>query len=223
MAVSTESLVFEGQAGAVDCAFDIPDGGIDAARGWALMLHPHPLFGGTRDNKVVTTVARACAQQGLAVLRPNFRGVGKSAGEFDNGSGEAADMLAVASQFRARFPALAQGVFVLGGFSFGSAVASQVHAGCTRQDGGWPVAGLMLLGTAASRFSVAIVPEDTLVVHGEQDDTVPLASVMDWARPQSLPVTVIPGSGHFFHGSLVVVKRLVLDYLGRVLPRAGAR
>lgn len=218
MAITTEHLVLEGGAGAVDCALDIPEGGLEAARGWALVLHPHPLFGGTRDNKVVTTIARACVQQGLAALRPNFRGVGASAGEFDNGQGEAADMLGVVDQFRDRYPALAGGRFVLGGFSFGSAVASQVHAGCgPHSERGLDIAGLVLLGTAASRFSVASVPEDTLVVHGEQDDTVPLQSVMDWARPQSLPVTVIPGSGHFFHGNLVVVKRLVLAYLARIL------
>jgi len=218
MAIATEHLVLEGGAGPVDCALDIPEGGLDAARGWALILHPHPLFGGTRDNKVVTTVARACVQQGLAALRPNFRGVGGSAGEFDHGTGEASDMLAVVDQFPARHPSLARGHFVLGGFSFGSAVASQVYAGCgPASPRGLPVAGVVLLGTAASRFSVAEVPEDSLVIHGEQDDTVPLSSVMDWARPQSLPVTVIPGAGHFFHGNLVVVKRLVLNYLGRVL------
>lgn len=218
MAVTTERLVLEGGAGPVDCALDIPDEGLASARGWALVLHPHPLFGGTRDNKVVTTVARACAQQGLAVLRPNFRGVGQSAGEFDNGVGEAGDMLGVVDQFRAQYPALARGHFVLGGFSFGSAVASQVYAGCgPASEKGLAVAGLVLLGTAASRFSVAAVAEDSLVIHGEQDDTVPLASVLDWARPQGLPVTVVPGAGHFFHGNLVVVKRLVLNYLARVL------
>ncbi|MDX3906861.1 MAG: alpha/beta hydrolase [Pigmentiphaga sp.] len=218
MATSTEHLVFEGEAGTIDCAFDLPEGGLEAARGWALVLHPHPLFGGTRENKVVTTMARACTQQGLAVVRPNFRGVGKSAGEFDNAAGETTDMLAVVDQFRAKYPALAQGRFVLGGFSFGSAVASHVYAGCgPDSERGLAVAGLVLLGTAASRFSIAAVPEDTLVIHGEVDDTVPLGAVMDWARPQSLPVTVIPGAGHFFHGNLVVVKRLVLAYLERVL------
>jgi len=218
MAITTEHLVLEGGAGAVDCALDYPEGGLGAARGGAVGPHPQPPFGGTRDNKVVTTIARACLQQGLAALRPNFRGVGASAGEFDNGQGEAADMLGVVDQFRDRYPALAGGRFVLGGFSFGSAVASQVYAGCgPASEKGLPVAGLVLLGTAASRFTVATVPEDTLVIHGEQDDTVPLAAVMDWARPQSLPVTVIPGSGHFFHGNLVVVKRLVLTYLARVL------
>jgi hypothetical protein len=218
MAITTEFLTFEGRAGVVDCALDLPEGGLDAARGWALVLHPHPLFGGARDNKVVTTAARACVQAGLAALRPDFRGVGASAGEFDNGVGEAADMAGVVDQFRARYPQLAAGPFVLAGFSFGSAVASQVYAQCgPDSERALPVAGLILLGTAASRFKVALVPEDTLVIHGEEDDTVPLSSVMDWARPQSLPVTVIPGSGHFFHGKLVVVKRLVQGYLQRVL------
>ncbi len=214
---TTEYKNFTGLAGAIDCAIDIPDGGLEAARGWALVLHPHPLFGGTRDNKVVTTVSRACSQQGLVAVRPNFRGIGGSAGEFDNTVGESADMAALVDQFRAAYPALAGGAFVLSGFSFGSAVASQVYVQCgPHSERKLTVSTMMLLGTAASRFSVAQVPEDTLVLHGEQDDTVPLASVMDWARPQSLPVTVIPGAGHFFHGNLTIVKRLVLAHLSRI-------
>lgn len=216
MAASTEYVTFAGESGAIDCAIDIPESGIDGASGWALVLHPHPLFGGTRDNKVVTTVSRACVQRDLVAVRPNFRGIGKSEGEFDNGAGEAADMVALVDQFRAAYPALAQGRFVLAGFSFGSAVASQVFAQCGPQsERSLPVSALMLLGTAASRFQVAHVPEDTLVLHGEQDDTVPLSAVMDWARPQQLPVTVLPGAGHFFHGYLTVVKRLVLAHLNR--------
>ncbi len=219
MAVSTQYQSFVGEAGAIDCAIDIPEGGIENARGWALVLHPHPLFGGTRNNKVVTTVARACVQHGLVAVRPDFRGIGKSEGEFDNAIGETADMLALVEQFRTAYPGLAQGAFVLAGFSFGSAVASQVYAQGGPQSGrAWAVAGLMLLGAATSRFKVAEVPDNTMVLHGEQDDTVPLTSVMDWARPQSLPVTVIPGAEHFFHGKLVVVKRLVLNYLAQVLP-----
>ncbi|GAA4337254.1 hypothetical protein GCM10023144_32720 [Pigmentiphaga soli] len=216
MAATTEYRNFEGRAGAIDCAIDLPGGGIEAARGWALVLHPHPLFGGARENKVVTTVARACVQCGLVAVRPNFRGVGRSAGAFDNGDGEADDMAALVGQFRAAHPGPAQGRFVLAGFSFGSAVASHVHARCGPGSGpDLPVAALILLGTAASRFTVAEVPADALVVHGEQDDTVPLAAVLDWARPQSLPVTVIPGAGHFFHGNLPIVKRLVLARLSQ--------
>lgn len=218
--MKTEVVSFEGLAGQVDCALDTPDEGIGQAQGWALILHPHPLFGGTRENKVVTTLARACGQQGLAVLRPNFRGVGHSAGEFDNARGEALDMLEIIPQFLQRYPALAEQPFVIGGFSFGSAVASQVHARLAADEhaGGPKPSGLMMLGTAASRFEVAVVPEETLVIHGEEDDTVPLSAVMDWARPQSLPLIVIPGAGHFFHGKLVTVKRLAQQYLQQVVP-----
>lgn len=216
MAASTEYLTFTGHAGVIDCAIDIPETGIDSATGWALVLHPHPLFGGTRDNKVVTTLARACAQTGLVALRPNFRGIGKSEGEFDNAVGETADMVSLVEQFRAAYPALAAGRFVITGFSFGSAVASQVHAQVgPDSERKLDVTALMLLGTAASRFKVAQVPENTLVLHGEQDETVPLSAVMDWARPQSLPVTVLPGAEHFFHGKLTLVKRLVLAHLAR--------
>lgn len=217
--MKTEVVTFEGLVGAVDCALDIPDGGMEQARGWALILHPHPLFGGARENKVVTTLSRACVQHGLVALRPNFRGVGASAGEFDHGKGETLDMREVVAQFLQRYPHFSGLPLVMGGFSFGSAVVSQVHAYLAdpEQTGPKPV-GLMLLGTAASRFDVALVPEDTLVIHGEEDDTVPLDAVMNWARPQSLPLIVIPGAGHFFHGKLVTVKRLAQNYLQQVLP-----
>lgn len=211
------TLSFTGAAGAIDCAIDWPTG---TPAGWALVLHPHPLFGGTRDNKVVTTLARAFVQTGLVAVRPNFRGIGLSAGTFDNAQGETDDMTALVAQFRERYPDLAAGRFALSGFSFGSAVASQVHARCGPAGEGLAISPLVLVGTAASRFSVAEVPADTLVVHGEVDDTVPLQAVLDWARPQLLPVTIVPGAGHFFHGALPVLKRLVLARLAQ--DQAGA-
>ena len=210
MASHPDTLVFNGAAGAIDCALDWPGA---APRGWALLLHPHPLYGGARDNKVVTTMARACVQAGLLVVRPDFRGVGASAGAFDEGRGETDDMLALIAQFRQRYPDLAAGPFVLGGFSFGRAVASQVHARCAAPGAHVDVAALVLVGTAVERFAVANVPTDTLVVHGEQDDTVALAGVFDWARPQEVPVVVVPGASHFFHGKLVLLKQLVQAHL----------
>lgn len=160
------------------------------------------------DNKVVQTLARAFVQSGWAALRFNFRGVGASEGEHDEGRGETQDMLAlIADQ-------AGEGPLAIAGFSFGSFVATRaVEAlGDARA-----IEKIVLVGTAASRFQVASLPHEahdrTLVVHGEQDDTVPLASVMDWARPQSLPVTVVPGGGHFFHGQLPLLKSLVLRHL----------
>lgn len=201
----TQKLTLQGEAGVIEALRDDPVG---VSKGVALVAHPHPLFGGTMDNKVVQTLARAFVQCGWTVVRFNFRGVGGSAGEHDAGAGEARDFLAVVAQVA---PA---GALAIAGFSFGSFVASHALAAL------WPqraIEKVVFVGTAAERFTVALVPQDvhdkTLVVHGEQDDTVSLASVMDWARPQSLPVTVIPGGGHFFHGQLPLLKSLVVRHL----------
>jgi len=182
-----------GEAGAIEARRDAPATGT-APRGVAVIAHPHPLFGGTMDNKVVQTLARAYVQCGWSAVRFNFRGVGGSAGVHDEGRAELQDLLAVVRQVAPEGPI---------------ALAALWDA---RE-----VASAVLVGTAASRFTVAPVPAAahlrTLVVHGEQDDTVPLASVMDWARPQTLPVTVIPGGGHFFHGQLHLLKELVARHL----------
>lgn len=211
MQVRTETLTFRGVAGDIDCALDRPMG---EARGWALVLHPHPLHGGTRDNKVVTTIARACVEHGMAALRPNFRGVGASAGEFDHARGETADMLALVEQFRERYPDLAGGPWLLAGFSFGTSVAAQLHSELAEQSR--PVPGrLMLTGSAVERFRFreVTVPEDTVMIHGEADEVVPLAEAMDFARNHGLPMIVMPGAGHFFHGRLLVLRRLVRESL----------
>ncbi len=207
MAARTEIEVFDGPVGPIDCALDWP---AETPRGWALVLHPHSLQGGARDNKVVTTIARACVQQGLVAVRPDFRGVGKSAGEFDKAVGESEDMLALIEQFGQRHAELAQGRWVLGGFSFGSAVAAAVYGSLAAQQARPPEA-LLLAGTAVKRFADGRgqVPEDALLVHGEEDDVVPLAEVLDWARPLNLPIAVVPGAGHFFHGKLLVLRQLV--------------
>lgn len=203
---ATQSLTLQGPAGAIEALRDAP--APDAIRGTAVIAHPHPLFGGTMQNKVVQTLARAFVQCGWQAVRFNFRGVGTSAGTYDEGRGEAADMLAVIEQVAPSGP------LALAGFSFGAFVTS--HVARTLSPERTPDK-LVLVGTAASRFEVAPVApelhEATLVLHGEQDDTVPLASVMDWARPQSLPVTVIPGVAHFFHGQLPLLKNLVARHL----------
>lgn len=201
----TERFQLQGPAGAIEALRDLPDG---PSRGVAVIAHPHPLFGGTMDNKVVQTLARAFVQCGWTALRFNFRGVGASAGEHDEGRGETGDMLqVVASQ-------APEGALALAGFSFGSFVASQaLHTLWA----GRSIEKIVLVGTAASRFDVATLPPEshdrTLVVHGEHDDTVPLLAVLDWARPQSLPVTVVPGGAHFFHGQLPLLKNLVVRHL----------
>ncbi len=198
-----------GPAGDVEALSDEPVLAAGAApRGVAVICHPHPLFGGTMDNKVVQTLARAFVQCGWRAVRFNFRGVGATQGLHDEGRGEADDLLAVVRQCAPRGP------LALAGFSFGSFVMSQAVQTL------WPersIEKLVFVGTAASRFQVAALPheahERTLVIHGELDDTVPLSDVMDWARPQALPVTVVPGGGHFFHGQLPLLKNLVVRHL----------
>jgi alpha/beta superfamily hydrolase len=160
------------------------------------------------DNKVVQTLARAFVQRGWTAVRFNFRGVGASAGVHDEGRGETADLLDVV---QAVAPA---GPLALAGFSFGSFVTCQAIQALGP---GREIDKIVLVGTAAARFAVpplaAELHDIALVIHGEHDDTVPLAAVLDWARPQSLPVTVVPGGSHFFHGQLALLKNLVLRHL----------
>jgi alpha/beta superfamily hydrolase len=185
MNASTRTLLIAGPAGPIDVALDLPAGPI---RGIGLVAHPHPLYGGTRDNKVVQTLARAMLATGYAVWRPNFRGVGATAGEHDHGQGETDDLRAVleAAQADPLVPDTARGNLAFAGFSFGSFVLSRL---------------------------LAQLPPGALVIHGEVDDVVPLAAVLNWARPQNLPVVVLPGADHFFHRRLTDLKRLVVAHL----------
>ena len=201
----TRRLQVQGAAGAIEVLRDDP---AQPNGGTAFIAHPHPLFGGTMENKVVQTLARAFVQEGWHAVRFNFRGVGASAGEHDEGRGEADDMTGLVQ-------ALApEGPIALAGFSFGAYVAARVIESlwAARE-----VRKIVLVGTAASRFSVPALPAEAharaLVVHGEEDDTVPLQAVLDWARPQTLPLTLVPGVGHFFHGQLPLLKNLVARHL----------
>jgi alpha/beta superfamily hydrolase len=203
----TEKLTLQGAAGAIEALRDPAADGAPV-RGVAVISHPHPLFGGAMDNKVVQTLARAFTACGWTAVRFNFRGVGASAGAHDEGRGETQDLLSVIEQ------AAPAGPLALAGFSFGSFVASRAIGPLAASR---DIRHIVLVGTAAGRFDVTAIPahwhERTLVVHGEHDDTVPLSAVMDWARPQTLPVMVIPGGGHFFHGQLQLLKNLVIRHL----------
>ena len=191
-----ETFLLDGPAGKIE--IDINDPGA-ARRGIALIAHPHPLMGGTKDNKVVTTLMRTLYALGFVALRPNFRGVGKSAGTHDEGRGEAADLIAVARYAGERYGRLP---VTCAGFSFGSFVqthvAQQIHPD-----------HLILVAPAVNRFKTEQVAPGTLVIHGELDEVVPLTAVLDWARPQNLPVVVVPGGEHFFHGRLNVLREIV--------------
>jgi alpha/beta superfamily hydrolase len=192
MRAATRRETVAGPAGRIECAVDSPEG---AARGAALIAHPHPQFGGTLDNKVVQTLARAFVELGYESWRPNFRGVGESEGAYDQGHGEVDDLLAV-------YEKLSSAKIALAGFSFGAAMAAMLAQRVQ-------VERMVLVGVAVANFKVPPVPAGTLVIHGERDDTIPLAAVLDWARPQELPVTVVPDADHFFHRKLHILRSLV--------------
>lgn len=193
--------LIQGPSGALECVVEEPVGH-GATPPLAVICHPHPLHGGTLDNKVAQTLARAFLQLGYRTVRFNFRGVEQSEGVWGEGPGEVEDALAVIRHFRAPGQPLA-----LAGFSFGGYVATQAAANQAGQD---PVHRLVLVGPAVDTFPMAAAPAGTLIIQGEADDVVPLSSVLRWAGEQSLPVTVIPRAGHFFHGQLGVLKSLVL-------------
>ena len=196
---SLERVLVDGPAGAIDTDLNDPGAG---RRGIALIAHPNPVQGGTKDNKVVTTLAKAFYNLGYLAARPNFRGVGASAGSHDAGVGETDDLLAVAAYLRKRF---GDGPFVLAGFSFGSFVQTRVAKQLQAER-------VVLVGPAVNRFPAETVPPGTLVIHGEYDEVVPLEQVLDWARPQELPIVVVPGGEHFFHGRLNLLAQIVVRY-----------
>lgn len=191
-----------GPAGGIECAVDLPD---TAPRGTAVICHPHPVHGGTLDNKVVQTLARVFVALGQRSVRFNFRGVGGSQGVWDEGRGEIDDALAVIAALRD--PALP---LILAGFSFGAFVAASA---AQRLAAPVTASRLVLVGPSTQKQQLPDVPADTIVIHGETDDIVPLAATLDWARPQALPVIVFPGVGHFFHGQLALLKSVLLQQL----------
>lgn len=202
-----QRLAVAGPAGRIDVIAEAP---AVAPRGIALIAHPHPLFGGTAENKVVQTLARTLRDLGYLALRPNFRGVGASDGHHDEGAGETEDLLALLAWARLHHGDLPR---VLAGFSFGAYVQTRVAR--RLRDAAMPAQRLVLVGTAAGfvegarRYEVDAVPPDTLVIHGDLDETVPLANVLAWARPLELPVTVVPGADHFFHRKLHLIRSIV--------------
>jgi alpha/beta superfamily hydrolase len=196
MSRAGERIFIDGAAGRIETVVDRPE---SALRGTALVAHPHPLYGGSLDNKVVQTLARTFVELGYVSLRPNFRGVGESDGAHDEGNGETEDLLLVAAHAKREFGEVP---LVLAGFSFGAVVQTQVARRAAPYR-------MVLVGVAVGRFASETVPADSIVIHGEMDETVPLARVLDWARPQELPVVVIPGADHFFHLRLNVIKNIV--------------
>lgn len=212
-----QTFFVDGAAGRIETVLDLPDPspapqgaaastqGAPNIRGIALIAHPHPLFGGTLDNKVVQTLARTFAELGYAALRSNFRGVGDTEGEHDGGRGETDDMLTLMQYATQRFGQLP---VAAAGFSFGAWVMTQLAARTA-------IERMVLVGLPAGfvsdgrGYETGTVPADTLVIHGEKDDTAPLANLFDWARPQELAVSVIPGADHFFHRKLALIRAII--------------
>lgn len=203
MNAQTQHFSLQGAAGALECALDLPEG---IPRGIALVAHPHPLFGGTMDNKVVHTLTRAFTTLGYATVRMNFRGVGASAGAYDEGRGETDDMAQLLAHMQQQYPNVP---FVLGGFSFGTFVQSQLQKRMEAQS--TPAERLVLVGSAPGKWPMPTVPADTILIHGELDETIPLTDVFEWARPQDIAVIVVPGSDHFFNRKLHHIKNHVVQ------------
>lgn len=208
----TASALIPGPAGELEVVVEGPDAA--QARGLVVIAHPHPLMGGTLDNKVVHTLARAFVAEGWQAVRFNFRGVGQSTGTWDEGRGEVDDLLAVVTHHQAA--AGEPTPLALAGFSFGGYAAAAAAHRLEAQ--GQPVRPLVLVSPAVSKNEVPDVAPHALVVQGDQDDVVPLDDVLAWAQPQGLPVTVVPQAGHFFHGQLGVLKQHVLDHLQAARP-----
>lgn len=208
MNIQTKQFLITGDAGQLECAINLPDPEIfPTAKGLALVAHPHPLFGGTMENKVVQTLSRTFIGLGYITVRMNFRGVGLSEGVHDAGIGETEDMATLLQHLRLQYPDLP---LVLAGFSFGTFVQSRLHQKLTLA--GTPVQRMVLVGAAAGKWAMPNIPADTLLIHGELDDTIPLQAVFEWLRPQEIPVMVIPGADHFFHRRLPHIKKIISDF-----------
>jgi alpha/beta superfamily hydrolase len=229
----THVLTIPGPAGHIQVSIDLPEelkqNSNYAVRGLALIAHPHPLLGGTMDNKVVQTLARTLNQLGYIAVRPNFRGVGQSEGVHDEGRGELDDLLFVTDWMRTPHSWIKSLVnpseqawmknanqlpLVVAGFSFGSYVGT--HLVQKLIDLGKPAERFVMVGSAAGKWNLAErVPPDTIVIHGENDETIPLTAVLDWVRPQELTVHVVPGADHFFHRKLHCIRNIILsNWLG---------
>ncbi|WP_303785954.1 alpha/beta hydrolase [Azovibrio restrictus] len=206
MRVVEEKIFVDGPVGKIEVIMENPG----APKGIALIAHPHPIGGGANTNKVAYTLAKTFVHLGYAAFRPNFRGVGGTEGEHDEGIGETDDLLAVLHEAKCRCGDLP---VALAGFSFGAYCQTRVAKRLA--ESGHPAQRLVLVGTAAGfvegtrNYDTEPVPADTIVIHGSADETVPLANVLAWAQPQDLPVVVVPGADHFFHRRLHNIRDII--------------
>lgn len=202
-----EVLTLAGPAGPLEARLEFAEG-VERPAMFGVACHPHSLKGGTMDNKVTHTIARAMVECGAPAFRFNFRGVGASGGVFDSGRGEADDLAAVVTEGRRRFPGAA---LWLGGFSFGAFVALRDAR---------RVAPVKLIAVAPPVVGYELGDVDApdcewLLAQGDADDVVPPESVLQWAAKQANKprLHVLTGAGHFFHGRLHELKPLMLEFL----------
>lgn len=217
MSPSTERMIIDGPSGPLELALDQPKGAVE---GIAVIAHPHPLFGGSLDNKVVQTIARAFLARDMVCVRPNFRGVGQSLGVHDHGQGEQQDLLTAWGWAEKAFGARAGPRRWAGGFSFGASVTTHVaaHWGSTMLAAGRTgnaLSACVLVGLAVTRVPPAEIDARSHLIHGSDDEVVPLEPVLKFAQAHRRPVAVLPGASHFFHGMLHELKDMVLDAVAR--------
>lgn len=203
----TQKFFIDGPVGKLETVLAEPES--EHRHGIAVIAHPHPLYGGTMDNKVVHTLFKALSELGFIAVKFNYRGVGKSEGEYGGGIGETEDVIAVVEAVRDQFDARSNGLtLLLAGFSFGGAVQAHVAKTLSPQN-------LIMVSPSVDHLQVPSISgyaERVLIIQGDQDEVVPLNTVTHWAAPQDLPIVVIPGAEHFFHGKLHIIKRIVLDW-----------
>jgi alpha/beta superfamily hydrolase len=208
-----ETLTVAGPVGPLEARLEFPEGEVGTPRVFGVACHPHPLYGGTMDNKVTHVIARAMTECGAPAYRFNFRGAGTSAGKFDDGRGETEDLAAVVAEGRQRFPGAA---LWLGGFSFGAFVALRGAQSLAPEK-------LVAVAPPVARFELGSVTHphcDWMLAQGDADDVVPPEAVIAWANEQPTSpevrrprLHVLAGAGHFFHGKLHELKPLILDFL----------
>ncbi|NNM64107.1 MAG: alpha/beta hydrolase [Burkholderiales bacterium] len=210
-AESSGATLIDGDQGSIEVYFDAPSG---RPVGVACIAHPQPLLGGSATHKIPALLAHACRDARWYAVRPNFRGVGKSSGTYDHGEGEAADIRRVVDVLRRQFEGLP---LALLGFSFGAFV----QAGVARQlqAEGVPAARVVLAGMPAGiveggrDYDTGDVPKESLIIHGELDQQVPLGNVLAWAHRHAHAVLVVPGADHFFRGRLPMLRDAALKHL----------
>lgn len=205
MSAITQKFFIDGPAGKLEVMLGEPE---SVPKGIAILAHPHPLHGGTMDNKVVQTLFTTLLALGFITAKFNFRGVGKSEGAFDRGIGEIEDVMAVTQTVRDQFNAHSADLpLLLAGFSFGGAIQLHVSEQLAPEF-------LVLVAPSVVNLKAPPVPKTTkyaLIIQGDQDDIVLPAEVLAWATPTSQPVVFIPGAEHFFHGKLAILKQVILQ------------